>query len=64
MVMVRMIYCLYYSVACYLDELSHLTFEYPNLSSLGTHVAGTIAAYDNEIGVVGVAAGAAVVSVR
>ncbi|KAK1740226.1 subtilase family serine peptidase [Skeletonema marinoi] len=30
----------------------------------GTHVAGTIAAYDNEIGVVGVAAGAAVVSVR
>lgn len=30
----------------------------------GTHVAGTIAAKDNEIGVVGVAAGATVVSVR
>lgn len=30
----------------------------------GTHVAGTIAAIDNEIGVVGVAAGATVVSVR
>ncbi|MBW6537134.1 MAG: S8 family peptidase [Mariniphaga sp.] len=30
----------------------------------GTHVAGTIAAIDNEIGVVGVAAGASVVSVR
>ena len=31
---------------------------------LGTHVAGTIAARNNAIGVVGVAAGAAVVSVR
>lgn len=30
----------------------------------GTHVAGTIAAIDNEIGVVGVAAGATVVAVR
>lgn len=30
----------------------------------GTHVAGTIAAIDNEIGVVGVAAGATVISVR
>ncbi len=30
----------------------------------GTHVAGTIAAIDNEIGVVGVASGATVVSVR
>lgn len=30
----------------------------------GTHVAGTIAAKDNEIGVIGVAAGATVVSVR
>lgn len=30
----------------------------------GTHVAGTIAAIDNEVGVVGVAAGANVVSVR
>ena len=30
----------------------------------GTHVAGTIAAIDNEIGVVGVAAGAAVVALR
>lgn len=30
----------------------------------GTHVAGTVAAIDNEIGVVGVAAGATVVSVR
>jgi len=30
----------------------------------GTHVAGTVAAIDNNIGVIGVAAGAAVVSVR
>lgn len=30
----------------------------------GTHVAGTVAAIDNEIGVIGVAAGATVVSVR
>ncbi len=30
----------------------------------GTHVAGTVAAIDNEIGVVGVAAGATVISVR
>ena len=30
----------------------------------GTHVAGTVAALDNEIGVVGVAAGASVVAVR
>ncbi len=30
----------------------------------GTHVAGTVAAIDNEIGVIGVAAGAPVVSVR
>ena len=30
----------------------------------GTHVAGTIAAIDNEIGVIGVAAGATVISVR
>ena len=30
----------------------------------GTHVAGTIAAYDNEIGVIGVAPGAKVVAVR
>jgi subtilisin family serine protease len=30
----------------------------------GTHVAGTIAAIDNEVGVIGVAAGASVVSVR
>ncbi len=31
---------------------------------IGTHVAGTIAAIDNDIGVIGVAAGADVVSVR
>ncbi len=30
----------------------------------GTHVAGTIAAYDNEIGVIGVAPGAKVVAIR
>ena len=33
-------------------------------NSLGTHVAGTIAAIDNDFGVIGVAPGAAVVSVR
>lgn len=37
----------------------------PNdLNGHGTHVAGTIAAYDNAIGVIGVAPGAAVVAVR
>jgi len=35
-----------------------------DLNGHGTHVAGTIAALDNEIGVVGVAAGATVVSVK
>ena len=35
-----------------------------DLNGHGTHVAGTIAAYDNTIGVIGVAPGASVVAVR
>ena len=43
-----------------------LTFSNPSLFSLclGTHVAGTIAAKDNNFGVIGVSPGAAVVAVK
>ena len=40
------------------------TYSFDDGNGHGTHVAGTIAALDNEIGVIGVAAGASVVPVR
>ncbi len=66
MVMVCLIYCL---CLCFFlvfgnNTLTALYLFVPTNNHLGTHVAGTIAAIQNNIGVVGVAAGAPVVSVR
>ena len=46
---------------CYSDDVLTSIFE---SVLIGTHVAGTIGAYDNEFGVVGVVPGAPVVAVR
>jgi subtilisin family serine protease len=45
-------------------SVSYVRGDADDQNGHGTHVAGTIAAIDNEIGVIGVAAGATVVAVR
>lgn len=45
-------------------SISYVRGDADDYNGHGTHVAGTIAAIDNDVGVIGVAAGATVVSVR